>query len=251
MQAQGTDWRLTAKGCSWRNGLAERVIRSARHTLGHELRVGETLDYHQFGAVLAVVAAVLNARPLSLRVSPEGDFHALAPRDILFGRAGRALDRTSRDLNFTLDIDQDVALRSMCESQAKIVAAWKAKWIEAVFPDLVSRPKWRTKCRNLRPGDVGHLKYPSKVGDHDWRLAMVEEVFPDEDGIVRTVVVALRPRHKRDQGKPYASKTAQRLTVGVQRFAVLMAVEEMDSLGAPLPEQGSGVVPPASEMTVN
>ena len=39
--AQGTEWRLTAKGCSWRNGLAERVIRSARHTLGHQLRLGE------------------------------------------------------------------------------------------------------------------------------------------------------------------------------------------------------------------
>ena len=38
--AHGTEWRLTAKGCSWRNGLAERVIRSARHTLSHELRLG-------------------------------------------------------------------------------------------------------------------------------------------------------------------------------------------------------------------
>ena len=87
----GTEWRLTAKGCSWRNGLAERVIRSARHTLGHELTLGQTLDFHQFGAVLAVVSAIINARPLSLRVSVEGEYHALAPRDILFGRASRVL----------------------------------------------------------------------------------------------------------------------------------------------------------------
>ena len=69
---QGTEWRLTAKGCSWRNGLAERVVRSARHTLAHELEVGETLDFHQFGAVLAVVAAILNSRPLSPSRLPRG-----------------------------------------------------------------------------------------------------------------------------------------------------------------------------------
>ena len=72
--AQGMDWRLTAKGCLWRNGLAERVIRSARHTLAHKLTLGETLDFHQFSAVLAVVAAVLNSRPLSLKVTPEGEY---------------------------------------------------------------------------------------------------------------------------------------------------------------------------------
>ena len=109
--AQGMDWRRTPKGCSWRNGLAERVIRSARHTLSHELKLGETLDYHQFGAVLAVVAMLLNSRPL--KVSPEGEYHALAPRDILFSRAARALNTTSRDIDFTLDLDQDVALQTM------------------------------------------------------------------------------------------------------------------------------------------
>ena len=67
---QGTEWRLMAKGCSWRNGLAERVIRAARHSLGHELRLGELLDFHQFGSVLAVVSAILNARPLFLSESP-------------------------------------------------------------------------------------------------------------------------------------------------------------------------------------
>ena len=194
MGALGTEWRLTAKGCSWWNGLAERVIRSARHTLRHELQVGEMLDYHQFGAVLAVAAAILNARPLSLRVSPEGDFHALSPRDILFGRASQALDRTSRDLDFTLDMDQDIAIKNMCDKQAQIVRTWRQKWMCAVFPDMVARPKWRMAVRNLQPGDIGHIRYEQKVGHPDWRLAMVETVHPDAEGLVRTVTVAFRPR---------------------------------------------------------
>ena len=244
--ALGTDWRLTAKGCSWRNGLVEWVIRSARHTLSHELELGATLDFHQFGAVLAVVASILNARPLSLRVSPEGEYHALAPRDILFGRAGRSLESCSRDLKFTLDLDQDVALKNMCDAQAEIVQAWKAKWLEAIFPDMVARPKWRVTCRNLQPGDVGHVRYTKKVGDQDWRLAMVEEAKPDQDGIVRTVIVAFRPRHKRDTGRPYVSKDSQRLEIGVQRFAVLMTAEEMVSLadaGSSRPSAGAIILP--------
>ena len=165
--AQGTEWRLTAKGCSWRNGLAERVIRSARHTLSHKLRLGETLDFWQFGSVLTVVAAIINSRPLSLRISPEGDYHALAPRDVLFGRASRALDHTIRSLEFTLDQDQDQVLRDMCDQQSRIVHAWRAKWVEAVFPDMVARPKWRSATRNLRVGDVGHVKYTRTVGEHE------------------------------------------------------------------------------------
>ena len=239
--AQGTDWRLTAKGCSWHNGLAERVIRAARHTLSHELRLGETLDFHQFGSVLAVVAAILNSRPLSVKVSTEGDYHAIAPRDVLFGRASRSMDAVSRDVDFTLDLDQDAAIRSMCESQAKIVRAWREKWVEAVFPDMVARTKWRSKSRNLRVGDIGHVKYTRKVGEHEWRLAMIDVANPDEDGVVRTITMAFRPRHKSETGKPYVSKTAKRMTIGVQRFATLLTLDEMASNSSQLPGQGPAV----------
>ena len=243
---QGTEWRLTAKGCSWRNGLAERVIRAARHSLSHELRLGETLDFHQFGSVLAVISAILNARPLSVRVSADGEYHALAPRDVLFGRASRSLNSTTRAIDFALDLDQDSVLASMCDQQAKIVEAWRAKWKEAVFPDMVARPKWRSAVRNLQPGDIGHVRYQKAVGQHEWRLAMVETAEPDDDGTVRTVVVAFRPRHKKDTGKPYVSKTAQRLEIGVQRFAVLMAQDEMKTV-----ELQDQLDPRSSEMTEN
>ena len=248
--AQGTEWRLTAKGCSWRNGLAERVIRSARHTLSHELRLGELLDFHEFGSVLTVVAAILNSRPLSLRVTPEGEFHALAPRDILFGRASRALDATEQSLKFTLDQDQDVVLSRMCEVQSDIVRAWRSKWLDSVFPDMVSRPKWRSAMRNLRNGDIGHVKYAKTIGEHEWRLAMVERAEPDDDGIVRTVTVAFRPRNKRDTGKPYVTKNAQRMTIGVQRFAVLMAIEEQGRTRTSDEAEDLGV-PRSSETTLN
>ena len=96
-------------------------------------------------------------------------------------------------------------------------------------------------------GTSATFRYEKKVGEHEWRLAMVDDAVPDEDGVVRTIVVAFRPRHKKDLGKPYVAKDAVRMTIGVQRFAVLMTVEEMCS------SQGISGEPEdsASEMTEN
>ena len=102
--------------------------------------------------------------------------------------------------------------------------------MDSVFPDMIARPKWRVAVRNLRPGDLGHVKYSKAVGHHEWRIAMVTAAKADEDGVVRTVTVGFRPRNKRDTGKPYVSKTAQQLEIGVQRFAVLMAAEEVQEM---------------------
>ena len=76
---------------------------------------------------------------------------------------------------------------------------------------------------------------------------MVEDAVPDEDDVVRTITVAFRPRHKKDLGKPYVAKDAVRMTIGVQRFAVLMTVEEMGG------SQGVSGEPEdsRSEMTLN
>ena len=139
----------------------------------------------------------------------------------------------------------------MSDHQSRIVAAWKEKWLESVFPDMVARPKWRSATRNLREGDVGHIKYPRKVGDDDWRLAVVEAAKVDDDGVVRTVTVAFRPRHKKDAGKPYAPKEAQRMTIGAQRFAVLLAVEEVEGMVAGNPEADQVAPNHDSEKRVN
>ena len=110
---EGTEWRLTAKGCSWRNGLAERVIRAARHTLGHVIKRGELLYIHQFGATLSIVSSIINSRPLSVRTSPDGDFHTISPSDVLLGSAGRSVSHTGDSLQLALSREQDITLKNV------------------------------------------------------------------------------------------------------------------------------------------
>ena len=65
-----------------------------------------------------------------------------------------------------------------------------------------------------------------KLKKGEFRLARVCELHPGEDGVVRTVTIALRDRRKRGE-RPVVRK----LPMAVQRLAVLLAVEESWSGG--------------------
>ena len=252
---RGTVWRVTAKGCSWRNGMAERLIRSARHTLAHELTRGAILDFHQLGATLSIVASIINSRPLSVRTTTDGDYIAVSPRDVLLGRAGRSLRHLEKELDELEGFEEDQNLQRVSVTQAKIVTAWREKWLSQVFPDLVPRTKWKQPARNLQVGDVGVLRYEQKLGPDSWRLARISKADPDQDGLVRTIQVELRPRHVSDRGKAYKSKKPVVMVIGVQRFAVMLPAEEQVGKSLedrPADDDASQEAPPrSSEMTLN
>ena len=104
---------------------------------------------------------------------------------------------------------------------------WNLYYIQ-VFPNLLPfrRYKDSQRHRNFQWGDVCFLKYDSKV-QPSYRLCRVEHVIADETGDVRTVEVALRPRNKKEKLLPYKSKKPTIITVGVQRLALLVPVEEL------------------------
>ena len=252
---RGTVWRVTAKGCSWRNGVAERMIRSARHTLAHVLTRGEMLDFHQLSATLSLVASILNSRPLSVRTTTSGDFFAISPRDVLLGRASKSMRSLENELDQLDGFTAEQNLEKVGDAQAKIISEWRSKWLSQVFPDMVPRTKWKQAVRNLRVGDIGVLRYENKLGPDSWRLARISRADPDQDGLVRTIQIQFRPRHKRDKDKPYKRKVPLTMDIGVQRFAVMLPVEEQDHTTQEEEEDCDSDrladVPRASEMTVN
>ena len=64
------------------------------------------------------------------------------------------------------------------------------------------------------------MKYPGNLRD-DYRLARVQEVFPDSKGLVRTVKVSFRRRDKREPVNVYWKKNPVEEIVPVQRLAVI------------------------------
>jgi hypothetical protein len=110
----------------------------------------------------------------------------------------------------------------------ELVTEWWVSWVTNCFPEMVGRTKWTVPRRDLKVGDVGHIKYEVKFGRLVWKLAKVAEVHPREDGRVRTVSVAYRQSHIKEKTLPYRAKDMTIMKIRVQRFALLYAVEEQE-----------------------
>ena len=95
-----------------------------------------------------------------------------------------------------------------------------------MFPFLVPFKKWRSEHRNLRPRDIVLVFYGKTIGKGEYWLGRVLRVFPDVHGRVRTVTVGLRKRDRREASFPYKVKPLDEITLGVQRLAVILPVEE-------------------------
>jgi hypothetical protein len=226
---KGTDWVFTAVGCSWRDGQAERAIQSARRTLQHLLPAHQSLDFHEMDSALHEVAFILNSRPLGARTSQDGNFYSITPNDILLGRAHRVSPGLEEEREEGKEEAVDQTLSRSLTAQQQLVEAWWRKWLVQCFPELVPRRKWKTAHRNIQPGDVCHIKYPSKFASPTFRLCRVKSTFPDPEGVVRTCQVVMRPRRIGESGKVgYKHKSPEELEVGVQRLAVILPVEEQD-----------------------
>ena len=77
----------------------------------------------------------------------------------------------------------------------------------------------------MKPGDVVMLTYSGNFLD-DYRLAIVKEVFPDKDGLVRTVKIGYRRRDKRESSEMYWKKPLTIENVGVQRLSLLLSISD-------------------------
>ena len=117
----------------------------------------------------------------------------------------------------------------MLTAQEKLAREWWEEWTRSYFPTLVPRTKWKASSRNVQDGDIALLRYTTKYTAPSYRLCRVVGVKVGEDDKVRSCDVALRPRRKgEDQRKKYQHKTLATITVGVQRIAVILPVEEQE-----------------------
>ena len=107
---------------------------------------------------------------------------------------------------------------------ATVESEWWKKWVKEVMPTLLPYTKWKKEQKNLRPGDIVLMR---NVKD-DYRLALVEEVHPDEKNLVRTVTVKFKRKNKREPRMVCKSKAKDliREKVAVQRLHYLASTGE-------------------------
>ena len=186
------------------------------------MKPGMVLRYSELVTLLAKIAFAINSRPLALsstsQDSQQEEFlQPITPNQLLLGS-------TSDDAP-PMNYDDSDKLTARLAFVSEVYRTWWRKWYEQVLPTLVPCKKWKDKQKNLEVGDVVFMYYPSSLLD-DYRLARVVEVFPDKQGLVRTVRVCYRKKDKRDKTLPFKPKQLTEELVAVQRLSVLLPASE-------------------------
>ncbi len=99
------------------------------------------------------------------------------------------------------------------------------RWRKGFLLSLQERQKWNRPRRNVQKGDVVLLKEES-IARNQWRTARVEETYPDEDGLVRRVKIAVSDQLLNERGQ--RTRPASVLERPVQKLIVLMKSEEIE-----------------------
>ena len=100
---------------------------------------------------------------------------------------------------------------------------WK-RWTELYAPALVVQRKWHTATRNLQPGDVVIVADKNTLRG-EYRLALVRDVIPGEDGIVRKVMVHYKSYRSGESVHEYRGARDTVVSRAVQRLALLVPVD--------------------------
>ena len=208
--AQGMNWLVNkASDAPWRNGCAERLIRSVKRCL--TLSIGATiLTFDELQTVFFKCANTLNERPLGLKTKDS----YFCPNDLILGRASTKVPAGK------FDTDPNPRKRFLFV-QSLAQQFWK-RWHTYYFESLIIQQKWHTACRNLRVGDVV-LVADSNSLRGDWKLAEVSEATPAQDGLVRDVEVRYK---KLDDKLNYIGATDIKIRRPVQRLVLVVPVEE-------------------------
>ena len=183
----------------------------------------ELLTFTELETALLEAAALVNKRPLTVRLYEDDAFYPVSPSDLLLGRIAGFLGAQREEV--------ELEWPSRVEKIERFVAAWWKRWEAAAFQLFTPRSKWTQKVRPLAEGDIVLLQADTKIKQGDYGLGVVSGAQPGQDGQVRTVLVRLWNRRKR-RGTP----DTREIPMGVQRLAVLLPVEEKWLGGAAIQE---------------
>ena len=217
------EWHNCPSQSQWRNGNAEACIKMLKRTMKHKVAPGD-LTHEELQTFLAEASNAINERPIDVRRhgGAEPSVCPLTPNSMLLGQ------RTNTG-QLCSNADQGGKDERM-EHTTNLFLAWWESWFGSVFDKLVPVQKWREVKRNFQVDDIVLIRFQGKVPPAEFRMAIVKETYPDERGIVRTVLVGCRPRDSREATLPYRSKNLWEFKTSIQRIVLLVPAEERPEL---------------------
>ena len=200
---QQIKWSFGTPTMSWSQACVEKHIHLAKNSLKRSLG-RSLLSKEQLQDLLTETASLLNGRPLIGQLSNET--HTLdytTPNELVMMKKSVQLSPDARSYKSNvMDIKSDF-FRLLRHRRLILNHAFRA-WQRSYLESLATSPYWRKDGKNRAPqvGDVvlvisdkkrlpaklGELKPPSRGA---WLLAIVEQIHPSPDGVVRSATIRI------------------------------------------------------------
>ncbi|KAH7702816.1 Pao retrotransposon peptidase family protein [Aphelenchoides avenae] len=205
------EWQTITELSPWRGGVYERLIGLIKHCLRRSIgRTKPTVV--EFSSLLAEAERTANSRPLSYIADSDTDFYLVRPLDILHPLLREEAPQNPLDPQIEEDCDPNdpdfvgpgenrlhvKLIQSLKKSRRAADIFW-TEFRNGYLQDLLGRGVNRKYNQFGEPtiqlGDLVLIKEPD-VPRCDWRLALVIELLPDQDGLIRTARVRFSRTHQ-------------------------------------------------------
>ena len=179
-------WKMNVPHASYMGGVWERQIRKVRSVLTVLLQShGSQLDDESLRTLMIEAEAIVNSRPLTTDDLADPDsLDVLTPNHLFTMKSSVILAPPG---NFQR---ADVYSKKRWRRVQQLTNEFWQRWRKSYLQSLQTRKKWTTPQKNLEEGDIVILKDES-VPRNSWKLARVKATYPDADGYVRKVKVAV------------------------------------------------------------
>lgn len=176
------EWRFNPPTASNFGSAYERLIRSVRKVINTTFRqqIVRCTD-EDLVTLLCEVECILNNRPLTKISDDPADVDALTPNHLL-------LCNSCVTFPPGLFKKEDSYLRRRWRQLQYVADVFWSRWRKEYLVLLNERQKWHNIKRNLKVGDIV-LVTDLSLPRNQWPLARVIEIFPDNKGLVRSVIL--------------------------------------------------------------
>jgi hypothetical protein len=211
----GLQWMFGPTNSPWYQGAVEALVKAAKRALKFSI-ASQRVSCSEFMALCSHVANLLNERPLGVLPSDDSTVNILTPNCFLLGRS---LARNPGGWS------SNQSLRSRLALVDSMVQDFWSKWCELYAPTLFSVRRQKVGSRNLQEGDIVSVAEPSSLR-REYFIAIVRQVFPSADGVVRKVAIAYKNFKVGENVRVYSGAKDTVVLRGAHRLALLVAVEE-------------------------
>ena len=202
------EWHIVPTEGQHYNGQAERLIGLLKRCLEGTLNSCR-LTLGELNTVVAEATQLVNSRPIAKNMGDPETGGPITPLHLQLGRATVEVPR----MKFEEAPRLTQRLQFITEAKEQF---WK-KWMQQVFCGRMLNHKWVKTVRNVAVGDVVYLA-EAENDDPTYRLGIVVEANPGEDGCVRTVRVQYT-----NPGKAGAERSPPKTTTRpIHKIAVIV-----------------------------